>query len=70
MTTQAEFKRLESFVGRELEDRRRIELYRSRSERPDHLLDLCVALVRRRYGYDPESIVARLETLRQRHIAG
>jgi hypothetical protein len=68
--SQAEFERLERFVGRVLDDRRKPELYRSRSAKGIGTLSLFSYLVQRRYGYDHKRIEAQLEALRQESVPG
>ncbi|RME48598.1 MAG: hypothetical protein D6796_06055 [Caldilineae bacterium] len=64
MTTDAEFRRLETFVGQPLQDCRRPDLYRSRLRRAP-LLKWAAWWVHRQTGHHPDDIIRRLEALRQ-----
>jgi len=64
VTTQAEFDRLQVFVGLDLKDRRRTSLYRTRSQKAP-LLNLMIRLYSIRNGYVPERIIEQLEALRK-----
>jgi len=62
MTTQTEFDRLQEFVGIELEDRRRMRLYRNRPK--DSILVKTIAwLVYKQTGYHPKQIIQQFEAL-------
>ena len=65
VTAQAEFDRLQKFVGFELEDRRRANLYRNRPQ-VYPLLKIAIWLVHKRTGYTPEKIIEQFEALRQK----
>ena len=65
MSTQAEFDRLQAFVGMELNDRRRKDLYRHKSTKQFLSLNLATWLVRKQTKYDPVKIFEQLETLRE-----
>jgi hypothetical protein len=62
MTTDAEFDRLRNFVGLDLEDRRRKDLYRNRP-RNSLLVKLAARVVHLQTGHHPEKIQKQLETL-------
>jgi len=64
MTTDAEFRRLEAFIGQPLQDRRRTDLYRNRI-RQAPLLKLAAWWVHRQTGHHPDDIIRQLESLRQ-----
>lgn len=64
MTTQSEFERLQSFVGRSLQDQRRMDLYRSR-RRWSPLLKLAARRLAKQTGSTPEHVIEQFETLRQ-----
>ena len=64
MTTDAEFRRLETFVGQPLQDRRRADLYRNRP-RQSLLLRWAAWWVHRQTGHHPDDIIRRLEALRR-----
>jgi len=64
MTTNAEFNRLQEFVGRRLSDQRKESLYRSRREAYP-LIAIATWLVRRQTGCTPRKIIEQLEALRQ-----
>lgn len=64
MASDAEFRRLEAFVGVKLNDQRQKGLYRGHSKK--YLsLELATWLVRRRTGCSPERIVEQFEALRR-----
>lgn len=64
VTTKTEFDRLQDFIGMELRDQRRPELYRNRNTRY-RLLDMAAWLVNKQKGYHANTIIEQLETLRQ-----
>lgn len=62
MHGDAAFRRLEEFVGRRLDDRRKTSMYRSRRKR--HLsYEIAKRVVRMTRGHDPDAVVRRLEAL-------
>jgi len=63
MTTQAEFDRLQEFVGLELEDRRKKDLYRNRPK-DSVLVKIATRLVYKQTGHHPEKIMQQFEALR------
>ncbi len=65
MSTQEEFYRLQEFVGIELNDRRRMGLYRRRSSKKFLLLEIAAWLIHKRTTHHPKRIVQQLETLRE-----
>jgi len=64
MTTNTEFDCLQNFVGLNLEDRRRKDLYRNRPKSP-MFVKLAARLVHLQTGHHPEKIQNRLEILRK-----
>lgn len=64
MAEQSEFDRLQAFVGHELVDRRRKDLYRHRPGRDPLALKLATWLVERQTGQSPAQIAARLDGFR------
>lgn len=65
MTDDAEFARLQTFVGRDLDDRRRPDLYRHRGE-PDRYLRRAAERLRRRTGRGLEERLAELGEWRRK----
>jgi hypothetical protein len=68
METQAEFDRLQEFVGSNLEDRRVADLRRNRPGNSP-LLKAASYLAQRLAGYSPERLVDQFEALRQQAIS-
>lgn len=68
MTSDEEFRRLEHFLGRSLEDMRRPQLYRSRDTRAP-LVELMDRLGRGRRGTHLREMFAELESCRERQLA-
>jgi hypothetical protein len=66
MNGNQEFERLQKFVGRELNDQRKSNLYRSRSKKY-FLLEVATWLVNKKTGCHPQKIIEQLELLRQFH---
>ena len=64
VTTQAEFKRLQKFMGIPLTDRRRPGLYRARSQN-NLFLQVMTQLFALKNGCSPEKLIEQLETLRR-----
>lgn len=64
MSEQGEFDRLQEFVGRELIDMRRKDLYRHRPEREPLALKLAGKIIEKSSGQSSSEITARLEALR------
>ena len=63
MKGDEEFRRLEKFVGRPLEDRRRKDLYRGKSKTyPSH--EIAKSLVKWTKGISPADVIRKLEQLR------
>ncbi len=69
MTGDAEFARLQAFVGRDLDDRRRPDLYRQRVDR-DIYLRWADRRLQRKYGRDTAAVMAELQAWRARTGAG
>jgi hypothetical protein len=67
MTSEAEFERLRSFVDRPLVDRRKPELYRSKSRR-DIFIRFADWLHKKRVGYSTSETMNVLDSLRQDQI--
>ncbi len=68
MTSDAEFARLEAFMGRHLEDCRRPDLFRHRNGFSPYMA-IAERMLRSRYGRI-EDVMARMAAVRQRQIAG
>ena len=64
LTMDTEFDRLQEFVGIELCDQRRQDLYRSRSDNY-LLLDIATRIVEQQTGCNSEKIIEQFESLRQ-----
>jgi hypothetical protein len=64
MTNQNEFDRLQEFVGIPLDDCRRQDLYRNRSDTTPILLKPVSWLVNKQTGYHPHHVFEQLEALR------
>lgn len=69
MTAKTEFDRVQEFVGGELEDRRRIDLYRNRP-RESFLIKFAMWLVYKQTGCRPEEIINQLEALGRKSVCG
>ncbi|RLC76275.1 MAG: hypothetical protein DRJ03_19985 [Chloroflexi bacterium] len=65
MTTQAEFDRLQAFVGFPVDDRRKPDLYRSRTQTYP-TLQVVAWLIGKQTGWTPERIIEQFETLRRK----
>ncbi len=62
MTTQTEFEHLEKFAGIKLTDQRRMDLYRSRSEKSP-LIEIATWAVYKQTGLHPKNIMVQFEAL-------
>ncbi len=69
MNGDSEFDRLQEFVGRPVEDRRRKDLYRSPSKKY-WVLEQVKKSVRKKTNYDTDGIFEKLEQLRESAVAG
>jgi hypothetical protein len=67
MKTQAEFERLQNFVGINLNDRRDLSLYRHRQQN-DEFIKHIAWLIEKQAGYHPEKILKSLDALRENQI--
>jgi hypothetical protein len=65
MQSDVEFGRLQDFVGIKLNDRRRPDLYRSRSD-GNLLISSAAWLAHKQMGSKPEEIIEKFEALRER----
>jgi hypothetical protein len=65
MTDDAEFDRLQKFVGIKLNDQRKKGLYRNRSEEYP-LINIATWLIQQQTGHSPDKIIEQLEALRPR----
>jgi len=65
MMTQEEFSRLQDFVDVELNDQRRMSLYRNRSDGSDPLWDFALAWYYAQTKQKPDDVIERLEEFRE-----
>ncbi|MCB0193546.1 MAG: sulfotransferase [Anaerolineae bacterium] len=70
VSTSAEFNRLRDFVGQELSDQRKIELYRHQPGQKPFLLKMIDGLIDRNYGYRSDRIIEQLEAFKNGDQSG
>jgi hypothetical protein len=63
VSTQAEFERLQDFVGQPLSDQRQIKLYRHQPQQTSPLLKMVDWLIHQRFGYHSDGIIKQLDAL-------
>jgi hypothetical protein len=68
MREQEEFDRFQAFVGRELVDRRRMDLFRRRQSVRSFPLEVAKWAVKRKMGLDTRSILEQLDALRKQPV--